>query len=77
MLAAMATQQIALMCLIYRPVKGREAKNIEATAHDWNPARGRSEGRVSTELINISPRHVRCILGGFLAPVGRRRGAYE
>lgn len=39
-LAAMATQQIALMCLIYKPMKGRKAKNIEGTAHERNPTRG-------------------------------------
>lgn len=39
-LAAMATQQIALMCLIYKPMKERKAKNIEGTAHERNPTRG-------------------------------------
>lgn len=58
-LAAMATQQIALMCLIYKPMKRRKAKNIEGTAHEQNPTRGRAEASVSGAFQEIScPRAV-------------------
>lgn len=42
--AAMATQQIALMCLFYKPIKGRKAKKKKkARTHDWNSAEAGSE----------------------------------